>query len=149
MTAFDTAWAIFKSDFYYNGDDPLKEGGKWVGDGWTPNHNPEKYYYTGVNLNHPIYQFKDWLKGKEGAEEKLSEDDTIKRILETIMHEEGHEAVIEPLTENMDRGFEEEGYEPTYFSESIPPNRQQEYGAMLVEGMSHDDIMAELRRRNF
>lgn len=146
-TLFDTAWDLLK-DFYHGTENPLEEGGKWVADGWKRNHNPDKYYYTGVNLNHPIYQFRDWLKGKDDAKEKLTENEMIQRIIETIIHEEGHEAIFNPLKENMDLHFEDIGYEPKYYSESTPPTKQQEYGAMLVEGMQHDDIMAELRRRN-
>jgi len=142
---FDRAWSLLK-DFYYGTENPLREAGEW--DATKLNRNPDKWYYTGVNLNHPIHQFKDWLKGKEAAKEKMTENEMIQSILQTIMHEEGHQAVFNPLKENVDLEFGDIGYEPKYYSESTPPNRQQEYGAMLVEGKQHNDIMAELRRRN-
>jgi len=79
----------------------------------------------------------------------MNEEDTIRRIIDSIAHEEGHQAVFSPLKENREMEFEDEGYEPMYYSESNPPNTQQEYGAMLVEGMEHQGIMDELRRRRF
>jgi hypothetical protein len=139
LTAFDTAWELLKSDFYFGSNDPNQEGGFWSREGPYGYKGAERLknnkegYITAVNLSHPIYQTKD----------------PIERIIRTIAHEEGHEAIFDPLQETIELEFEDIGYEPKYFSESIPGNQQQEYGAMLIEGMKHDEIMEELRRRGF
>ena len=152
MSAFDKAWNLTKSDFYFGSDDPKKEGGFHSTGGWT--HGMEgadkldfrgRDYITGVNLNHPIYHYKDWLGDRE---QTLTDDERINRIIDTIVHEEGHEAIYHPLVETNRLEFEDVGYEPTYFSEAYPSTLPQEYGAMLIEGMNHDEIMAELYRRN-
>ena len=149
MTAFDTAWSLLKSDFYFGDNDPRKEGGFHSTGGWTPfsgsqNLQRHKGYITGVNLNHPIYHYKDWSGDRE---QTLTEDERINRIIDTIIHEEGHEAIYHPLVETKRLEFEDVGYEPTYYSEAYPSTKPQEYGAMLIEGMNHDEIMAELERR--
>lgn len=150
MTAFDTAWSLLKSDFYFGDNDPRKEGGFHSTGGWTPysgskNLQSHKGYITGVNLNHPLYHYKDWSGDRE---QTLTEDERINRIIDTIVHEEGHQAIWKPLVETKDLEFEDVGYDPKYYSESYPDTLPQEYGAMLIEGMNHDEIMAELQRRN-
>jgi len=153
MTAFDTTWALLKSDFYFGSNDPGDEGGFHSTGGWTSGMEGAdklqfrgKNYLTGVNLNHPIYHYKDWLGDRE---QNLTDDERIKQIIDTIVHEEGHEAIYSPLVETKDLEFEDAGYEPKYFSESFPGPIPQEYGAMLIEGMRRPEIMNELRRRNF
>ena len=151
MTAFDTAWVLLKSDFYFGDNDPRKEGGFHSTGGWTPypgskNLQSHKGYITGVNLNHPIYHYKDWLGDRE---QNLTDDERINRIIDTIVHEEGHQAIWKPLVETKDLEFEDVGYEPKYYSESYPDDIPQEYGAMLIEGMRHPEIMDELRRRGY
>lgn len=137
MNAFETAWDLLKSNFYYGTDDPEGSAGRWDSMRLDPHYDSkERDYYTGVNLSHPLYH-------------GMNEEDTIRRIIDSIAHEEGHQAVFSPLKENREMEFEDEGYEPMYYSESNPPNTQQEYGAMLVEGMEHQGIMDELRRRRF
>ena len=152
MSAFDEAWNLTKSDFYFGSDDPKKEAGFHSTGGWT--HGMEgadkldfrgRDYITGVNLNHPIYRYKDWLSD---SKQTLTDDERIKRIIDTIIHEEGHEAIYQPLVETKNLEFEDEGYEPYYYSDSYPSTLPQEYGAMLIEGMSKDEIEAELKRRN-
>jgi len=152
LSAFDEAWNLTKSDFYFGSDDPKKEAGFHSTGGWT--HGMEgadkldfrgRDYITGVNLNHPIYRYKDWLSD---SKQTLTDDERIKRIIDTIIHEEGHEAIYQPLVETKNLEFEDEGYEPYYYSESYPSTLPQEYGAMLIEGMSKDEIEAELKRRN-
>lgn len=127
-----------KSDFYFGRNDADKEGGFWSRVGTQGYKGAEhlkddKGYVTGVNLSHPIYQTED----------------PIERIIRTIAHEEGHEAIYNPLRETRELEFEDIGYEPTYWSELNPGDQQQEYGAMLMEGMKHDEIIEELRRRGF
>jgi hypothetical protein len=147
MTAFDTTWALLKSDFYFGSDNPDKEGGFHSTGGWKTLPGSENVrssrdgYATGVNLNHPYYHHKDWSGERQ---EPLNEDEQIKNIINTIVHEEGHEAIYNPLVETNDLEFEDAGYEPQFFSESYP-----EHGAMLIEGMRHKEINAELKRRGY
>jgi hypothetical protein len=153
LTAFDTTWDLLKSDFYFGSDNPYDEGGFHSTGGWTTGMKGAdklkfrgKEYLTGVNLNHPIYNYKDWLGNRE---QNLTDDERIKQIIDTIVHEEGHQAIWNPLVETNNLEFEDAGYEPKYFSESYPNSIPQEYGAMLIEGMRHPEIMDELRRRKF
>jgi len=85
-------------------------------------------YVAAVNLAHPIHSWDDpGNRNEELGGRRLSEDEMIRRIIESIMHEEGHEAI-----------------QDEFVHLGGPEN---EYGAMLVEGMEHPAIMEELRRR--
>jgi hypothetical protein len=163
VTAFDAAWSILKADFYFGGD--LKNGDErsreaafhsrdrnWVPGKWPyteirwrdRSRKPEErergpfpHYYatddkyvTAVNLAHPLYSWDDaGNRNEELGGRRLSEDEMIQRIIESIMHEEGHEAIQDE------------------FSPRLLGDSENEYGAMLVEGMEHPAIMEELRRR--
>lgn len=162
MTAFDAGWAVLKADFYFGvdektGDATDREGGfhsrrhNWVPMKWPITHirwrersrkpeerergpfphfyaDEDKYIAT-VNLAHPMYSWSDPYNENGERRRRLSEDEMIQRIIETIRHEEGHEAI-------------QDEFPPHLLGES-----ENEYGAMLVEGMEHPAIMEELRRR--
>lgn len=164
MSAFGQAWGIAK-DFYFGQKHPHEEGGYHqrvppsVIAGPEGAHNVRSKegkagpYWAAANLSHPIFQYEDWLP-PEGIDadlhiprQRLDEDEMIRRIINTLVHEEGHEAILSPL--------EAEAYEDWnntddgYFSNFQPSNQVQEHGAMLIEGLSNPEIRAEMQRRGF
>ena len=158
MTAFDRAWSLTK-DFYFGSGDYGQEGG--FHSRWRPTLEGSKnvrakkgnggFYYTGVNLNHPSLRYKDWLNHAQGLDvkDKMSEAETIQRIIDILTHEEGHEAVYDPLEEDKVNEYERLGIEPYYFSEYEPSTLVQERGAMIIEGLNPEERELELRRRGF
>lgn len=160
--AIDKAWELLK-DFYYGSTNPNKSAG------FSTRHDPKgikrlheggkgvernKGYVAAANISHPIFQYKDWHEDEPS--EKLSEEESIKEIISTLVHEEGHEAIRDPL--------EAEAHEDFYNSDDIyatyplfaPSKGTHEYGALMIEalhgldnGQIHTDIMAELQRRGF
>ena len=166
MTAFDQAWGIAK-DFYLGADHPHAEGG------FMQRHEPEDWqvegsdnvrskegkegpYWTGVNLAHPIFQYEDWQPPEDifadfhYPEQRLDEDEMIRRIINTLVHEEGHEAILDPLNaEAHEDFFNSEDMNALYSRDFAPSNQVQEHGAMLIEGLSNPEIRAEMQRRGF
>tara|TARA_R110002051_G_C8545715_1_gene471877 strand:+ start:98 stop:607 length:510 start_codon:yes stop_codon:yes gene_type:complete len=167
MTAFDQAWDIAK-DFYLGQNHPHEEGGfhqRWPPEtfaGPVGSHNVRSKegeggpYWSGANIAHPIYQYEDWLP-PEGEEpdwhiprQRLDEDEMVRRIIQTLVHEEGHEAILNPLeAEAHEDFFNSEDMNALYSRDFAPNNQVQEHGAMLIEGLSNPEIRAEMQRRRF
>jgi len=156
--SFEDAWSLAK-DFYLGSDDYGQEGGfhsRW-GPTFEGSENVrvkqgnDRFYYTGVNLNHPSMRYKDWLNHAQGLDvkDKMSEAETIQQIIDILIHEEGHEAVYDPLREDKVNEYKRLGIEPYYFSAYEPDNQVQERGAMIIEGLNPEERESEMRRRGF
>ena len=169
MTAFEEAWAIAK-DFYFGTDHASTPGGFQTRNGllaslMSPSNkvrpkssvSGDGKYWAATNLSHPAYQYEDWLEDE--PTQQLSEDESIRRIISTLVHEEGHEAITDPLeTEAHEDFFNSKEGDPygrypsrglSYSRDFHPSKNVRERGAMLIEGLTPEQIHEEMSRRGF
>lgn len=155
MTAFDRAWGLTKA-FYlapssdlagYHAEYPYSEL-PYRDRKNVPMKNAKggANYRVGINLAHPLFRYLDLDRGKSTGRE-MTEDERIQRIIDTIVHEEGHQAIKEPLYAEayMDYMRDESPY--AYFSHFLPDPSIEEHGAMLVEGIPMSELSETMRRR--
>ena len=156
MSVFDKAWDIVKA-FYIDPDD--KDAG-WMAEypyyGLSEKQKeitPEKEtsdgkYRVGLNLAHPFYRYKDYHYA-DGGKTPMTEDEMIQRIIDTIVHEEGHHAIEAPLYSDAHKRFYESDDDYAYFSNFAPSRYKKEAGAMLIEGIPFSEQSKELERRGY
>ena len=169
MSAFDQSWDFMKS-FYLDPKDPTTAryapyqyllptvkphknwqlGGKPRPDilnyGKTNSIGDE--YYTYYNLANPFFRIKDW-DARDGGSVEMTEDEMIRRIIDTVVHEEGHAAIDPPLRHEAWEDWqnsEDEGARHSWFQ---PSKHTHEAGAMLIEGIPFDQQADVLRRRGY
>ena len=163
MSPFDRAWELAKA-FYVDKDDPnaawysphphwdmgetrlaqsMKEKTPLKGD-------PGALYRVGLNLANPYFRFSDWDADPEkGNSVEMDEDERIKRIIDTIVHEEGHHAIMEPLEREAWEDFRSAKDENVFAHHFLPSRQTKEHGAMIVEGIPLNRHMETLRRRGY
>jgi hypothetical protein len=168
MSAFDTAWDLIKMPFYI---DPKDDDAGWkasepyFGIGLrrknktTERETSDGKYRTGLNLAHPYYKFKNfsvnpWIRSEQGDiveanNEQMNEDEMIQRIIDTIVHEEGHHAIEGPLQTDAHAEFMADESPYAYFSNFLPSTQTKERGAMLVEGIPLSEQRDVMRRRGY
>ena len=78
---------------------------------------------------------------------EMTEEERIKRIIDTIVHEEGHEAIKEPLYAEAHMDYVQSESPYAYFSHFLPDPRIEEHGAMLVEGIPMSELDETKMRR--
>ena len=171
---FDQSWDFMKS-FYLDPKDPMtaryapwqyqlptvKPGGEPrpdIVDYAQRNVDGDKYY-TAYNLASPYFRNKDWgMKSKRdvlGVRERdigsipMNEEEMIQRIIDTIVHEQGHAAIDPPLRSEAHEDWMNDEYERAQLSDFQPSTNTHEAGAMLVEGIPFDQQADVLRRRGY
>lgn len=167
MSAFDEAWDITKA-FYL---DPNDEDAGWKA-AWPysglglrrKNRTPEREtsegkYRVGLNLAHPYYKYKDfsinpWTRDEErniveANTTPMNEDEMIQRIIDTIVHEEGHHSIEAPLESEAYRQFRADESPYAYFSNFLPSTHTKERGAMLIEGIPLSEQRDVMERRGY
>lgn len=167
MTAFDTAWSLIKA-FYLDPNDEMagwRAAAPYSGLGLRrKKRTPEKEtsegkYRIGLNLAHPYYKYKDfsinpWTRDEErniveANTMSMNEDELIQRIIDTIVHEEGHQAIEAPLSAEAHRQYMEDESPYAYFSHFLPSTQTKERGAMLIEGIPLSEQRDVMERRGY
>lgn len=105
-------------------------------------------YYTYYNLAHPFFRNKDWTARDEGSVE-MTEDEMIQRIIDTIVHEEGHAAIDPPLRREAWEDWQNSEDEDARHGWFHPSKNTHEAGAMLIEGIPFEEQRDVLRRRGY
>ena len=174
MSVFDQSWDFMKS-FYLDPNDstvatytPYQYVLPTVEPGGKPRPDLLDYgqknaegdtYYTAYNLANPYFHNKDWgLNSKRdvfGVREHdigsipMNEDEMIQRIVDTIVHEQGHAAIDPPLRSEAHEDWMNDPYEQAQLSAFQPSTNTHEAGAMLIEGIPFDQQADVLRRRGY
>lgn len=161
--AFDRTWLLVKSFFL---DPDLRDVAgydQWmyqlptVSPGGMPRPEIVNYgkknsegdtYYTHYNLAHPYFRNKDWNARDEGTVE-MTEDEMIQRIIDTIVHEEGHAAIDPPLRQEAHEDWRNSEDENAALGWFQPSRQEHEAGAMLIEGIPFEEQRDVLRRRGY
>lgn len=161
--AFDRTWLLVKSFIL---DPDLRESAKYdpytyqlptVSPGGEPRPEILNYgktnsdgdeYYTYYNLAHPFFHNKDWTARDEGSV-RMNEDEMIQRIIDTIVHEEGHAAIDPPLRTEAYEDWRNDPYERAALSDFQPSRHTHEAGAMLIEGIPFEEQRDLLERRGY
>ena len=154
--AFDRAWFKVSKAFYLAPNSDLAGYHQVMPYYNLPSRDkknvPEKKskysgkYRVGANLAHPYFKYLDLDRGESTGRE-MTEEERIKRIIDTIVHEEGHEAIKEPLYAEAHMNYMQSESPYAYFSHFLPDPRIEEHGAMLVEGIPMSELSETMRRR--
>lgn len=159
VSAFGRAWGLLKA-FYVDKDDPLAgwyrpyptfSDHAWPVKRRTPlRESPDgRGYRVGLNLADPYYRYLEYEPNIGlRARTPMNEDEKIKRIIDTIVHEEGHHAILGPLDIEAYEDFIADDFDRPH-SSFLPTRQTQEYGAMTVEGIPLNQQKDELRRRGY
>tara|TARA_R110002153_G_scaffold55813_6_gene154731 strand:- start:6400 stop:6927 length:528 start_codon:yes stop_codon:yes gene_type:complete len=174
MSAFGQSWDLMKSFYLDPNDSDTAKYTKWqfqlptVSPGGKARPDITDYgqrgsdgekYYTAYNLASPFFRNKDWgFNSKrdvfginefdEGSQE-MTEDERIRRIIDTIVHEQGHAAIAPPLNSEAHENWMNDPYEQAKLSDFQPSTNTHEAGAMLIEGIPFDQQADVLRRRGY
>ena len=174
MSSFEQSWSLMKNFYIDPNDSNTARVDRWrfgipsASLGGPPRPEIVRHgkkgsdgekYYTSYNLASPYFRNKDWghnsktdkfgiTEFDEGSQE-MTEDERIRRIIDTIVHEEGHAAIDPPLRAEAHEDWMNDSYEQAKLSDFQPSTNTHEAGAMLVEGIPFDQQADVLRRRGY
>lgn len=174
MSAFNRSWDFMKS-FYLDPKDPMtarysqyrhtlptvEPGGKPRPDilNYGQKNAQGDTYYTAYNLANPYFHNKDWgfnskrdvfgVREHDIGSIPMNEEEMIQRIIDTIVHEQGHAAIDPPLRSEAHEDWMNDEYEQAQLSDFQPSTNIHEAGAMLIEGIPFDQQADVLRRRGY